>query len=162
MKKLNIFKLFVLLLCISLSVYFIFLLYKNLSLKEKYIENNNDIDIVVTWVENTPKFQKERTEWLKKGGYSRPSEPRYTDHEEMKYLKTYEKYILKSLKMSNNQINYGLLVIERKIYDDFSNNFWRLSLKSSIFSIEEIPFSIIFFNFLFSLFIQIIEYQRIE
>lgn len=93
MKKLNIFKLFVLLLCISLSVYFIFILYKNLSLKEKYIENNNDIDIVITWVENTPKFQKERTEWLKKGGYSRPSEPRYTDHEEMKYLlRSIEKY----------------------------------------------------------------------
>ena len=55
----------------------------------------------------------------------------------MKYLKTYEQYILKSLKMSNNQINYGLLVIERKIYDDFSNNFWRLSLKSSIFSIDD-------------------------
>lgn len=97
MKKVNVFKLFILVICISLCIYFIYLLCKNLILKEKYninlqsdngIENFNDngIDIVITWVENTPKLQKEREEWLNKGGYSRPSDARYTDNEEMKYL----------------------------------------------------------------------------
>ena len=47
---------------------------------------NGDIDIVITWVDNTPELQKEREKWLNKGGYSRPSDARYTDHEEMKYL----------------------------------------------------------------------------
>jgi len=94
MKKINNFKLFIILLCICLSIYFIYLLYKGLLIKENYNENNdNNVDIVITWVENTPELQKEREEWLKKGGYNRPSEPRYTDHEEMKYLlRSIEKY----------------------------------------------------------------------
>ena len=55
----------------------------------------------------------------------------------MKYLKSYESFINKSFAMTNNQINSGLLVLEKKIVNDFTNNFWRLSLKSSVFTTEE-------------------------
>ena len=50
---------------------------------EKY---NTDVDIVITWVENSPEFQKEKEKWLSKGGYQKPSIPRYSDNLELKYL----------------------------------------------------------------------------
>ena len=47
---------------------------------------NTDIDVVITWVDATDEFKKERDSYLGKGGYQKPSEPRYTQHEELKYL----------------------------------------------------------------------------
>lgn len=52
--------------------------------KEKFV--NTDIDIVITWVESNPEFQKERDSFLDRDIYQRPSEPRYSQHEELKYL----------------------------------------------------------------------------
>ena len=42
---------------------------------------NTDIDVVITWVDATDEFKKERDSYLGKGGYQKPSEPRYTQHE---------------------------------------------------------------------------------
>lgn len=50
---------------------------------EKY---NTDVDIVITWVENTAEFQKEKEKYLSKGGYQKPGIPRYSDNQELKYL----------------------------------------------------------------------------
>ena len=51
---------------------------------EKY--TNKEIDIVITWVDNTEEFKKERDIWLKNDIYQKPSEPRYSQYEELKYL----------------------------------------------------------------------------
>ena len=63
---------------------------------------NNDssipkkIDIVYTWVESTPEFEKEKTAWFQKEkdkNYHSPSDVRYKEHKELLYsLRSLEKY----------------------------------------------------------------------
>jgi hypothetical protein len=55
----------------------------------------------------------------------------------MKYLKRYEKFINESFNNVNINIDKSLIVIERKVLNDFSVDFWDLSLKSSVFTEEE-------------------------
>ena len=58
----------------------------------------------------------------------------------MKYLKRYEKFINESFNNVNINIDKSLIVIERKVLNDFSVDFWDLSLKSSVFTEEEKSF----------------------
>ena len=81
---------FIILITAILIGLLIFLLYKNL--KEKYTEDNQNIpdkvDIVYTWVEATPEFNKEKEYWYEKEknkNYEKPSDIRYKDQEELKY-----------------------------------------------------------------------------
>ncbi len=99
MKKINIFNLLLYLISIFIFIYFVYIIYKTIFTKRKLRFNqtknflNNDIDIVISWVANTPELQKEREYWLKKGRYENPSTERYTDHEEIKYLlRSIDKY----------------------------------------------------------------------
>lgn len=44
------------------------------------------IDIVITWVDNNPEFVKERRQYYSDNSYDKPSDSRYTDNQELKYL----------------------------------------------------------------------------
>lgn len=58
----------------------------------------------------------------------------------MKYLKRYEKFVNENIKFINTNIDKNLLIVEKKVLNDFSNSFWDMSLKSSVFSIDEKKF----------------------
>jgi hypothetical protein len=51
----------------------------------------------------------------------------------MKYIKEYNQFLLST----NTQFDKSYLLVEKSILNDFSRNFWRLSLNSSVFTIEE-------------------------
>jgi hypothetical protein len=90
--------LIIILVVIVLTILLFFVLYK--TYKEKYtIDKQNipdKIDIVYTWVEATPEFNKEKEYWYEKEtdkNYEKPSDIRYKDQEELKYsLRSIEKY----------------------------------------------------------------------
>ena len=58
----------------------------------------------------------------------------------MKYLKRYEKFINDSFDNININIDKSLIIIEKQVLNDFSANFWDLSLNSSVFTEEEKSF----------------------
>ena len=58
----------------------------------------------------------------------------------MKYLKRYEKFINDSFDNININIDKSLIIIEKQVLNDFSVNFWDLSLNSSVFTDEEKSF----------------------
>lgn len=58
----------------------------------------------------------------------------------MKYLKRYEKFINENINFVNQNIDKGLMIVEKRVLSDFSNSFWDMSLKSSVFSSEEKEF----------------------
>jgi len=58
----------------------------------------------------------------------------------MKYLKRYEKFVNENIKFIGKNIDGNLLIVEKKVLNDFSNSFWDMSLKSSVFSIDEKKF----------------------
>ena len=51
----------------------------------------------------------------------------------VKYIKEYNQFLLST----NTQLDKSYLLVEKSILNDFSRNFWRLSLNSSVFTIEE-------------------------
>lgn len=55
----------------------------------------------------------------------------------MKYLKRYEKFVNENIKFIGKNIDKNLLIVEKKVLNDFSNSFWDISLKSSVFSVDE-------------------------
>jgi len=55
----------------------------------------------------------------------------------MKYLKRYESFIDDAFKNVNMNIDKGLSIVEKQVLNDFSTNFWELSLNSSVFTNEE-------------------------
>jgi len=111
-------KLIVIILIIAIIIgLLVFLLYKNY--KEKYtIDNQNipdKIDIVYTWVEATPEFNKEKEYWYKKNkNYEKPSDIRYKDHEELKYS-------LRSIEMYFPYYNNIYLVVKDDQYPKYLN-----------------------------------------
>jgi gas vesicle protein len=58
----------------------------------------------------------------------------------MKYLKRYERFVNENIKFANHNIDKNLMIVEKQVLNDFSNSFWDMSLKSSIFSKEEKEF----------------------
>ena len=58
----------------------------------------------------------------------------------MKYLKRYEKFVNENIKFVNQNIDKNLMIVEKRVLNDFSNSFWDMSLKSSVFSEEEKEF----------------------
>lgn len=55
----------------------------------------------------------------------------------MKYLKRYEKFVNENIKFIGKNIDRNLLIVEKKVLNDFSISFWDMSLKSSVFSVDE-------------------------
>ena len=55
----------------------------------------------------------------------------------MKYLKRYESFMNNAFNDVNINIDKSLSIIEKQILNDFSVNFWDLSLNSSVFTNEE-------------------------
>ena len=84
MKKITFFILLVILLLIGIGIF-----YFSTNNREQYIRNDvSKIDIVYTWVDNSPEFIKEKNEWFNKEKnikYDQPSDIRYTDHKELLY-----------------------------------------------------------------------------
>lgn len=75
----------------------LYVLIKDLNTTEPYKHSSpkNKVDIVFTWVKDTPEFIKEKNEWLQKekDTYMQPSAIRYSDNEELKYgIRSIEKY----------------------------------------------------------------------
>ena len=58
----------------------------------------------------------------------------------MKYLKRYESFIDDAFRNVNMNIDKGLSIVEKQVLNDFSTNFWELSLNSSVFTNEEKSF----------------------
>jgi hypothetical protein len=58
----------------------------------------------------------------------------------MKYLKRYESFMNKAFNDVNFNIDKNLSIIEKQVLNDFSVNFWDLSLNSSVFTEEEKSF----------------------
>jgi gas vesicle protein len=55
----------------------------------------------------------------------------------MKYLKRYESFMNDAFNNANINIDKSLSIVEKKVLNDFSVNFWDLSLNSSVFTAEE-------------------------
>lgn len=55
----------------------------------------------------------------------------------MKYLKRYESFMNQTLNDVNINIDKSLSIVEKQVLNDFSVNFWDLSLNSSVFTTEE-------------------------
>lgn len=94
-------KLFLIILFILAIIGLIIFLVINRKPKESYkadIPEEDKIDIVITWVDDTDEFLKEKNDWFnkeKKGTkqYDNPSTIRYKNYEELKYsLRSIEKY----------------------------------------------------------------------
>lgn len=58
----------------------------------------------------------------------------------MKYLKRYESFINDVFTDATINIDKGLSIVEKQVLNDFSVNFWDLSLSSSVFTEEEKSF----------------------
>lgn len=58
----------------------------------------------------------------------------------MKYLKRYESFMNDAFKNVNINIDKSLSIVEKQVLNDFSANFWDLSLNSSVFTEEEKSF----------------------
>lgn len=58
----------------------------------------------------------------------------------MKYLKRYEKFVNENINLINQNIDGGLMIVERQVLQDFSVSFWDMSLNSSVFTNEEKEF----------------------
>jgi len=58
----------------------------------------------------------------------------------VKYLKRYESFIDAAFKNVNMNIDKGLSIVEKQVLNDFSTNFWYLTLNSSKFTNEEKSF----------------------
>jgi len=58
----------------------------------------------------------------------------------MKYLKRYESFMNQAFDDVNINIDKGLSIVEKQVLNDFSVNFWDLSLNSSVFTNEEKKF----------------------
>ena len=58
----------------------------------------------------------------------------------MKYLKRYESFINDVFTDATINIDKGLSIVEKQVLNDFSVNFWDLSLNSSVFTEEEKSF----------------------
>jgi hypothetical protein len=58
----------------------------------------------------------------------------------MKYLKRYESFMDKAFNDVNFNIDKNLSIVEKMVLNDFSVNFWDLSLNSSVFTEEEKSF----------------------
>lgn len=58
----------------------------------------------------------------------------------MKYLKRYESFINDAISNVNYDVNKNIIIVEKKILNDFSISFWDLSLNSSVFTDEEKSF----------------------
>jgi hypothetical protein len=89
-----IYKIIIILIIIFLILFVI--LNKYTTLFQYFLYNN--VDIVYTWVENNPEFEKEKQGWLEKEGIKNKNigNNLYTDHQELKYsimsLKKYFPY----------------------------------------------------------------------
>jgi hypothetical protein len=55
----------------------------------------------------------------------------------MKYLKRYESFMNNVFNDVNINIDKSLSIVEKQVLNDFSINFWDLSLNSSVFTNEE-------------------------
>jgi gas vesicle protein len=58
----------------------------------------------------------------------------------MKYLKRYESFMNQTFNDVNINIDKSLSIVEKQVLNDFSVNFWDLSLNSSVFTNEEKTF----------------------
>lgn len=58
----------------------------------------------------------------------------------MKYLKRYESFMNQAFNDVNINIDKSLSIVEKQVLNDFSVNFWDLSLSSSVFTEEEKSF----------------------
>ena len=58
----------------------------------------------------------------------------------MKYLKRYESFMNQAFNDVNINIDKSLSIVEKQVLNDFSVNFWDLSLNSSVFTEEEKKF----------------------
>ena len=58
----------------------------------------------------------------------------------MKYLKRYESFMNQAFDDVNINIDKSLSIVEKQVLNDFSVNFWDLSLNSSVFTTEEKAF----------------------
>jgi len=58
----------------------------------------------------------------------------------MKYLKRYESFMNQAFNDVNINIDKSLSIVEKQVLNDFSVNFWDLSLNSSVFTNEEKKF----------------------
>lgn len=58
----------------------------------------------------------------------------------MKYLKRYESFMNQAFNDVNINIDKSLSIVEKQVLNDFSVNFWDLSLNSSVFTTEEKAF----------------------
>ena len=58
----------------------------------------------------------------------------------MKYLKRYESFMNQAFNDVNINIDKSLSIVEKQVLNDFSVNFWDLSLNSSVFTNEEKAF----------------------
>jgi hypothetical protein len=58
----------------------------------------------------------------------------------MKYLKRYESFMNQAFNDVNINIDKSLSIVEKQVLNDFSVNFWDLSLNSSVFTNEEKEF----------------------
>ena len=58
----------------------------------------------------------------------------------MKYLKRYESFMNQAFSDVNINIDKSLSIVEKQVLNDFSINFWDLSLNSSVFTNEEKEF----------------------
>jgi hypothetical protein len=58
----------------------------------------------------------------------------------MRYLKRYEKFLNENVKIVNKKIDKELVLVEKLVLQDFSESFWDMSLRSSVFSEEEKSF----------------------
>ena len=58
----------------------------------------------------------------------------------MKYLKRYESFMNQAFDDVNINIDKSLSIVEKQVLNDFSVNFWDLSLNSSVFTEEEKSF----------------------
>lgn len=58
----------------------------------------------------------------------------------MKYLKRYERFLNENAKAIAKNIDKELILVEKLVLKDFSESFWDMSLRSSVFSDEEKTF----------------------
>ena len=80
-------------------------------------EDNNELDIVITWVEDNEEFNKEKTVWLEKQNYKviiNDNEKRYTHDQELKYC-------LRSIEMYFPYFRYIHLVVKDGQFPKYLN-----------------------------------------
>jgi gas vesicle protein len=58
----------------------------------------------------------------------------------MKYLNRYDVFFNENFKHINKNIDNSLLVVEKQVLNDFSDSFWDMSLRSSVFTDDEKKF----------------------